>query len=105
MNAVEFVKDQGWENAKLVLELIPTSVVEIPDNELGKTYNFEKSELIFLIESIRIVESCGGLKAAIKKSNDMCEAINQVPWRSSMEKESDRLKQAIRDVESVGGGV
>lgn len=104
MNAIQFIKDQGLKNAKLCLELMPTSHVEIPDNELGVTYSFKKEELKTLFESVEIIQSKDGIEPARKSYNDMIEAINQVPWVSSLEESSQRLKQAIADYESIYGG-
>lgn len=52
---LDFIKDQGIKNAKLVLEVIPTAQVEIPDNELGVTYSFKKEELKTLIDSVDFI--------------------------------------------------
>lgn len=83
MNAIGFVRDQGIANAKLALELIPTNVVDIPDNELGKVYHFKKEELREIVEAFKLVGDYGYISLAKAEANinndiDLKKAINLV---------------------------
>lgn len=93
--AIEFVRDQGLENAKLALDLLVGTTVEIPDNELGKVYKFEKSELKKLINSHELVERMGGVDKA--KHEAYLLTMNVVGFNPA------QLEQAIADVESCQG--
>lgn len=100
MNAVEFVKNQisefgldaGWEKAKAHIDYLISY-----GSEFGHVSKDEVEELENLIKSWELVEYEGGL---IKAKNVLFlkRALGLTPH-------ADRLEKAIRDVESVGGGV
>lgn len=86
MNAVEFFKEWGYDHSKNYVELAQ-SEGDIPSWEV---------ELKRLVESYEFINKHGGI--------DRCK-----DWYRSSPFKRDKymreLKQAIADVESVGGGV
>lgn len=113
MNAVEFVKKFGIEEAKKTLSKV----------KIGEMSLFHKG-LLFLVDSFELVKMVGGLEIAKKITfqkrlrNDKATHFIQHPEnqkliqlirRNQKKPESsiefERFEQAIRDVESVGGGV
>ncbi len=52
LDAIQFIKDQGIETAKLTLEVVPVQEIEIPDNKSGATYSFSRDSLKRLVESV-----------------------------------------------------
>ena len=98
MNAVEFVKNQinefgldaGWEKTKAHLDYLISY-----GSEFGHVSKQEVEDLKRLVESYELVESKGGLENA--KEDEL--------WANELGFGFKGLAQAIRDVESVGGGV
>lgn len=93
MNAVEFVKKHGWEEAKKFLNLPSYTIDQLLMLQSGLRCN----ELQKLVDSWELVESWGGLEDA--KLYDLS------PCEKKPESAGYKLKKAIRDVERVGGGV
>ncbi|MFW1829130.1 hypothetical protein [Acinetobacter sp. ULE_I092] len=93
MNAVEFVKKHGWEEAKKFLNLPSYTIDQLLMLQSGLRCN----ELQKLVESWELVESWGGLEDA--KLYDLS------PCEKKPESAGYKLKKAITDVERVGGGV
>lgn len=91
MNAVEFVKKFGWEEAKKFLNL-PSYTI---DQLLMLQSGLRCDELQKLVESWELIQSKGGLENA--KEDEL--------WANELGFGFKGLAQAIRDVESVGGGV
>ena len=84
MNAVEFVKKFGWEEAKKKNSEGDDFYVWRRDKEFFKDLNR-------LVESHELVESCGGLQSVGEKlTHGLYESRAVI----------ERLKQAIADVES-----
>lgn len=93
MNAVEFVKKHGWEEAKKFLNLPSYTIDQLLMLQSGLRCN----ELQKLVDSWELVESWGGLEDA--KLYDLS------PCEKKPESAGYKLKKAIADVERVGGGV
>ncbi|ENV18764.1 MULTISPECIES: hypothetical protein [Acinetobacter] len=93
MNAVEFVKKHGWEEAKKFLNLPSYTIDQLLMLQSGLRCN----ELQKLVDSWELVESWGGLEDA--KLYDLS------PCEKKPESAGYKLKKAITDVERVGGGV
>lgn len=91
MNAVEFVKKFGWEEAKKFLNL-PIYTI---DQLLMLQSGLRCDELQKLVESWELIQSKGGLENA--KEDEL--------WANELGFGYKGLAQAIADVESVGGGV
>lgn len=91
MNAVEFVKKHGWEEAKKASESIFNGDVTYKREEINI------DDLKRLVESWELIQSLGGV--------EKCKGYVQVCFYKGRETYGNRLKQAIADVESVGGGV
>lgn len=81
MNAVEFVKKYGWEEAKRFANMLGSSEVE----------GVSAKDLKRLVESYELVESYGGLD----KSKFYVDLLPFTPAGISR----STLKQAIADVE------
>ena len=93
MNAVEFVKKHGWEEAKKFLNLPSYTIDQLLMLQSGLRCN----ELQKLVDSWELVESWGGLEDA--KLYDLS------PCEKKPESAGYKLKKTITDVERVGGGV
>lgn len=93
MNAVEFVKKHGWEEAKKFLNLPSYTIDQLLMLQSGLRCN----ELQKLVDSWELVESWGGLEDA--KLYDLS------PCEKKPESAGYKLKKAITDVERVGGRV
>lgn len=110
MNAVEFVKKHGWE---AVIEAVKSTTAEetaaFESKDLDpilakdgsvigfnvKVYAIPYLEIKSLVESWELIQSKGGLENA--KEDEL--------WANELGFGFKGLAQAIRDVESVGGGV
>lgn len=105
MNAVEFVKKHGWEKAVEVIKNRPpmnSARYRPSDNKYSSTLSSGQAvctvQLKRLVESWELVDWHGGLKYAKNYFERNSKKHPDVEgW--------DSLEQAIRDVESVGGGV
>lgn len=111
MNAVEFVRKFGWE---AVIEAVKSTTAEetaaFESKDLDpiltkdgsvigfnvKVYAIPYLEVKSLVESWELVESCGG----VKKVKQYLKDGNVFRFE-----ETPIMKQALADVESVGGGV
>jgi len=93
MNAVEFVKKHGWEEAKKFLNLPSYTIDQLLMLQSGLRCN----ELQKLVDSWELVESWGKLEDA--KLYDLS------PCEKKPESAGYKLKKAITDVERVGGRV
>lgn len=91
MNAVEFVKKHGWEEAKKASESIFNGDVTYKREEINL------DDLKHLVESWGLIQCLGGV--------EKCKGYVQVCFYKGRDTYGNRLKQAIADVESVGGGV
>ncbi|WP_336020848.1 hypothetical protein [Acinetobacter bereziniae] len=99
MNAVEFVKNQisefgldaGWEKAKAHIDYLISY-----GSEFGHVSKEEVEELEQLVKSWELIQGLGGV--------EKCKGYVQVCFYKGRETYGNRLKQAIADVESVGGG-
>lgn len=96
MNAVEFVRNFGWERSKKAVWMSITEFSRAFDVDLGFIC-CNRTELKKLVESYELVESWGGLEDA--KLYDLS------PYEKKPESAGFKLKKAIADIESVGGGV
>ncbi|UOH17202.1 hypothetical protein [Acinetobacter sp. NyZ410] len=90
MNAVEFVKKHGWEEAKKFLNLPSYTIDQLLMLQSGLNCN----ELQKLVESWELVKSKGGIKSAKKEAD--CLFDNDIEGRAF------EIYKAIEDVESVG---
>lgn len=87
MNAVEFVRKFGWEKVLHVTKFAPC----IPERD----YHVDLVQLKELLLNYELVKKLGGTKEAKSWLSAMCRVWGDTP----------HLDKAIRDVESVGGGV
>lgn len=95
MNAVEFVKKFGWDLAQRDVVCLETGFITKKD--FLDHYGFEiLDDLKRLVESWELVESKGGLAKAREWVEKTCFPLSD---------NTIRLKRAVYDVESVGGGV
>ena len=100
MNAVEFVRNQinefgldaGWEKTKAHLDYLISY-----GSEFGHVSKQEVEDLKRLVDSWELVESYGGV------GNAKVELLKIK--RHPMRGDYVMVSKAIRDVESVGGGV
>lgn len=85
MNAVEFFKEWGYDHSKNYVELAQSEGDILP----------WEVELKRIVKSWELIQSKGGLENA--KEDEL--------WANELGFGYKGLAQAIRDVESVGGGV
>lgn len=90
MNAQQFIKDHGLEKARDVVAASANALVQCKDDS-----TFHVNDLKRLVESVELVEVCGGLVEVKKK-------INSESLRSATIEYV--LYKAIRDHESIYGG-
>lgn len=106
MRAVRFVKNQinelgfdaGWIMAKAHLDYLISY-----GSEFGHVSRKDVEELKQLVDSWKLVDELGGLKKCIEDHSKY--KFDEQTHKYYLECSIDRLKQAIRDVESIGGGV
>ncbi|WP_417212104.1 hypothetical protein [Acinetobacter venetianus] len=92
---ISFIRDQGIINAKSVLDVIPTALVEIPDNELGVTYSFKKLELKTLVESIDFIND--KFNGEIDKAKDRLSDLRRL---SRLKPVMPNIHDKIRAIEA-----
>ena len=104
MNAVEFVRNFGWDGAisftdwyggNTAFKFLKVKEKTISVHSGDQPYDFHINDLKQLVESYELVEKHGGLENA--KEDEL--------WANELGFGFKGLAQAIRDVESVGGGV
>ncbi|WP_335956594.1 hypothetical protein [Acinetobacter bereziniae] len=105
MNAVDFVKKHGWEKAVEVIKNRPpmnSARYRASDNKYSSTLSSGQAvctvELKRLIESWELVERLGGLESSLNERDFRRK-------QNILQGHDQELSEAIRDVESVGGGV
>ena len=90
MNAQQFIKDHGLEKARDVVAASANALVKCKDYS-----RFHVNDLKRLVESVDLVEVCGGLVEAKKKMNS--ESLRSATIEYVLHK-------AIHDHESIYGG-
>lgn len=93
MNAIDFIKDYGFTQAKECLSICasPNDKWFIHNGDLVSDSDFD--ELKRLVESVDLVNSFNGLEMAKQFLAENIECSD-----------SERLKQAIADYETIFGG-
>lgn len=107
MNAVEFVKNQisefgfdaGWEKAKAHIDYLISY-----GSEFGHVSKEEVEELEHLVKSWELVEFIGYDLDGAKQVYEFSKDLKFLQMRGKIILIED-LRTAIRDMESVGGGV
>ena len=99
MNAIQFVKEKGVDKARKVIDGTPEWAMSINFNngmyysrmehKKGDTFLYDIKRLV---ESVDLVESFNGVEMAKRYLEENVECSD-----------SERLKQAIADYESIGG--
>ena len=105
MNAVEFVRKFGWDGAisftdwyggNTAFKFLKVKEKTISVHSGDQPYDFHINDLKQLVESYEFINKHGGI--------DRCrDWYRSSPFK--IDKYMRELKQAIADVESVGGGV
>lgn len=118
MNAVEFVSKFGWEKSKQIINDFDKDATADCCFDTGLVNGLEKSwwdvcvyDLKSLVESWEVIKTLGSLKSAKANLSEMY-SDSSCDWVHENARLYDykhltvgRVNQAIRDVESVGGGV
>lgn len=102
MNAVEFVKKFGWDEAKRLLSTQGKTITELRGEFTEKQLKIFRGYIVkdglmsmvklkCLVESYELVESCGGIKSAKKEAD--CLFDNDIEGRAF------EIYEAIEDVE------
>ena len=113
MNAIQFIKENGVEKAREVIDGIPSKYMSCYYSTLcyctkSKKYSdrFKPRESLVnmgwlkrLVESVDLIDSLGGLELSKKESNN-CRFYEY----ADMSHRSYAIKQAIADYESIYGG-
>lgn len=108
MNAVEFVKNEGWDEAQETVkenskQLRILSTWEVELKRLVESW--ELLESFFNFDALGFDKCIEIAKKQIKEfeNEDIVQFWHR--WDDELSCTVERMKQAIRDVESVGGGV
>lgn len=113
MNAVEFVRKFGWVKSSEIINDVPLnwcfacvdlSNLEIKRSPLSHGEFVSIAELESLVGSFETVGMWGGLPAAKAHLESLADKCAN-GGLESVRGQYKTLKQAIEDVESVGGGV
>ena len=113
MNAVEFVKDQGWVKSSELINDVPLNwcfaCVDLSNLEIKRSYPSHGeyvsiADLENLVGSFETVGMWGGLPAAKAHLESLADRCAN-GGLESVRGQYKTLKKAIADVESVGGGV
>jgi hypothetical protein len=104
MKAIDFIKENGIDKARDVVEGAPAICTYFEEYPLGVRYYrsdigfnmaIKISDLKRLIESFDLVNSLGGVQEATNKAFEMTMLV--VGFNP------DKIEQAIADYESIGG--
>ncbi|WP_042089815.1 hypothetical protein [Acinetobacter bereziniae] len=117
MNAVEFVKKFGWEEAKKAIAKVAwceTAYCTMIKHGCFKSNSdccVDITDLKRIVESWEVIKTLGSLKSAKANLSEMY-SDSSCDWVHENARLYDykhltvgRVNQAIADVESVGGGV
>lgn len=102
MKANEFIKKYGVEEAKKVLHCMDDAsefTTHMPGDDWDKPTLIDAVGLRRLVESHELVESCGGMEAAIIEANS-CRYFEY----GELSERAYRIMHAIADVESCHVG-
>lgn len=108
MNAVEFIKDHGVEKAREAISnccwMEKSYCTKLGHGCIKNNHDccVDVEELKRLVESLDLIESCGGLAKA-KWHLDSLECSCKYGGLESVRDNYKRLKKAIADYEAIGG--
>ena len=114
MNAVEFVRNFGWDGAisftdwyggNTAFKFLKVKEKTISVHSGDQPYDFHINDLKQLVESYELVNEFDDIEQAKTWIPDMDSDMPYNVRGSKRRFMRDELAQAIRDVESVGGGV